>query len=138
MTAFYMIDTNILIELLRDRGAAARPRLKANAGHIAVSTVSSMELEYGVGRSREPDRNRQAVNELLSLVDVVDFDEHAALVTGRIRAHLATAGTPIGPYDVQIAGHARALGMTVVTNNVKEFARVPGLQVEDWLTAPEP
>lgn len=133
MTVLYMLDTNILIALLRDRGDAARPRLREAEGRLGVSSVSEMELEYGIERSQHPARNRQAVDELLSLVEVVPFDTVAAMHTGRIRAVLAARGTPIGPYDGLIAGHARSLGLVLVTNNVREFSRVPGLEVEDWL-----
>ncbi|MEL7978017.1 type II toxin-antitoxin system VapC family toxin [Isoptericola sp. F-RaC21] len=133
MSSLYLLDTNILIALLRDEGDAARPRLRAAEGRIAVSTISEMELEFGIERSRDPVRNRQAVDELLSLVEIVPFETTAAMHAGRIRAVLAGRGTPIGPYDALIAGQARSLGMVVVTNNVREFSRVPGLEVEDWL-----
>ena len=135
MTTLYLLDTNILIALLRDRGQIARPMLRAAEGRIAVSTISEMELEYGIERSASPSRNRQAVDELLSLVEVIPFETTAAMHAGRIRAVLAARGTPIGPYDALLAGHARSLGMVVVTHNVREFSRVPGLEVEDWLAA---
>lgn len=134
MSTLYLLDTNILIALLRDRGDAARPRLRAAEGRLAVSTISEMELEYGIERSRHPQRSRQAVDELLSLVEVLPFDTLAAMQAGRIRGILATRGEPIGPYDALLAGHARSLGLVMVTNNVREFARVPGLEVEDWLS----
>ena len=133
MSTLYLLDTNVLIALLRGAGDAARPRLRAAEGRIAVSTVSEMELEYGVERSRDPVRSRQAVDELLSLVDVVPFDTPAAMHAGRIRAVLAGRGSPIGPFDALLAGHARSLGLVMVTNDLREFSRVPGLEVEDWL-----
>ncbi|MFB8230889.1 type II toxin-antitoxin system VapC family toxin [Cellulosimicrobium sp. NPDC055967] len=134
MSTLYLLDTNVLVALLRGNGSAARPRLRGAEGRIAVSTVSEMELEYGIERSDAPHRNRQAVDELLSLVDVLPFDGLAAMHAGRVRALLAARGTPIGPYDALLAGHARSLGLVMVTNNVREFTRVPGLEVEDWLT----
>jgi tRNA(fMet)-specific endonuclease VapC len=133
VTSLYMLDTNILAALLRGQGGSARPRLRSAEGRIAVSTISEMELEYGTERSSDPHRNRQAVDELLSLVEVVPFETHAAMHAGRIRAVLAGRGRPVRPYDALLAGHARSLGMVMVTNNVREFARVPGLEVEDWL-----
>lgn len=136
MSSLYLLDTNVLIALLRDRGDAARPRLREAEGRIAVSSISEMELEYGIERSREPARNRQAVDGVLSLVEVIPFDTPAAMHAGRIRAVLAARGVPIGPYDALLAGHARSLGMVVVTNNVRELSRVPGLEVEDWLAPP--
>ncbi|UKJ62443.1 type II toxin-antitoxin system VapC family toxin [Cellulosimicrobium cellulans] len=133
MSPLYLLDTNVLIALLRGNGVAARPRLREAEGRVAVSTVSEMELEYGIERSDDPHRNRQAVDDLLSLVDVLPFDGLAAMHAGRVRARLAARGTPIGPYDALLAGHARSLGLVMVTNNVREFSRVPGLEVEDWL-----
>ncbi|WP_264031596.1 type II toxin-antitoxin system VapC family toxin [Cellulosimicrobium sp. SH8] len=134
MSTLFLLDTTILVTLLRGNGAAARPRLREAEGRVAVSTVSEMELEYGIERSGDPHRNRQAVDDLLSLVDVLPFDGLAAMHAGRVRALLAARGTPIGPYDALLAGHARSLGLVMVTNNVRELARVPGLEVEDWLT----
>ncbi|BDZ41983.1 ribonuclease VapC [Paraoerskovia sediminicola] len=134
MTTLYLLDTNILIALLRRRADAARPRLRAAEGRIAVSTISEAELDYGIERSRHAEQNRQAVDELLSLVEVVPFDSTAAMHAGRVRAVLADRGEPIGPYDTLLAGHARSLGLVMVTNNVREFSRVPGLEVEDWLS----
>lgn len=134
MKGLYLLDTNVMIEILRGRADVARARLESAEGRIGVSTITTMELEYGVERSSCPGRNRQALDGLLSIVDVLPFDEGAALHAARLRAHLARAGTPIGPYDILIAGHARSLGLVVITNNVAEFARVPGLEIENWLT----
>jgi tRNA(fMet)-specific endonuclease VapC len=134
VSSLYLLDTNILIALLRGRGDGARTRLRESSGRIGVSTITEMELEHGIERSSEPSRSRQAVDELLSLVDVLEFDSLAAMHAGRIRAVLDAKGTPIGPYDALIAGHARSLGLVMVTNNVREFSRVPGLEIEDWLT----
>jgi tRNA(fMet)-specific endonuclease VapC len=136
VNTLYLLDTNILIALLRDRGDAARRRLVEATGRVGVSTISEMELEHGIERSASPARNRQAVDELLSLVEVLDLDSLAAMHAGRIRAVLAARGTPIGPYDALLAGHARSLGLVMVTNNVRELSRVPGLEVEDWLSEP--
>lgn len=133
MTSLYLLDTNLLIALLRDQADSARPRLRRHAAEIATSSVSVMELEYGVARSADPERNRRAVEGLLSLVPSLPFDDRAAAHAGRIRAILADAGTPIGPYDALLAGHARSLGMVMVTANRREFERVPGLEVADWL-----
>lgn len=129
----YLLDTNILVALLRGEADALRPRLREAHARVAASTVSEMELVLGVERSRRPEHNRQAVDELLSLVEVLPFDGLAAMHAGRIRARLAAEGRPIGPYDALLAGHARSLGLVMVTNNRREFDRVPGLEVEDWL-----
>jgi len=94
-----------------------------------------MELQYGAERSRDVARNERAMAAVLARLRVIPFDEAAAREAGQIRAYLAAQGTPIGPYDVLLAGHARALGLTMVTNNVAEFSRVPRLKVENWLAA---
>ena len=133
MELTYLLDTTVLITLLRNRGAALRPRLNAAAGQLAVSMVSVAELEHGVARSAAPEHDGERVESLLSLVTVLPFDRAAAHHAGRISAQLWRAGTQIGPYDVLIAGHARSRGLVVVTANLREFARVPGLECEDWL-----
>ena len=132
MTARFLLDTNIVIFAIRNRTPLLRERLTDNFGRIAVSTVTVAELHYGVERSSDPARNRRATEEFLALLEVQRFTTAAAEHSGEIRAALATSGRPIGAYDVLIAGHARAGGLTVVTNNVREFERVPGLLVEDW------
>lgn len=99
---------------------------------MAVSTITVAELAYGVERSSRPDQNRGAVEEFLALLEVMPLDASAAEHAGRIRAELAITGTPIGAYDALIAGQARSRGLVVVTNNTREFARVPGLLLEDW------
>lgn len=132
MSARYLLDTNILIFALRSRTIELRDRLREREGRLAVSTISVAELEHGVVRSSDAARNRRAVSQLLAITRVLPFDGAAAEHAGDIRAVLADAGTPIGAYDVLIAGHARSQGLAVVTNNRREFDRVPGLLVEDW------
>jgi tRNA(fMet)-specific endonuclease VapC len=109
-----------------------RGRFKAASGTIAVSTVSVAELEHGLARSTDLEGDAAKVASLLSLCEILDFDRSAAHHAGRISGRLATAGTPIGPLDTLIAGHARSRGLTVVTSNLREFSRVPGLECEDW------
>ncbi|MDQ0574324.1 type II toxin-antitoxin system tRNA(fMet)-specific endonuclease VapC [Agromyces albus] len=132
MTARFLLDTNILIFALRERTPTLRERLTEHFGRMAVSVITVAELQYGIERSSDPARNRRATDEFLSLVEVQPLSAPAAEHAGEIRAALAAVGRPIGAYDVLIAGHARAAGLTVVTNNVREFDRVPGLLVEDW------
>jgi tRNA(fMet)-specific endonuclease VapC len=131
----YLLDSNILIALLRGAQPPTRQRFRDAEGLVGVSVVSVMELEYGVQRSGYPSENRRAVEELLSLVEILPFDRAAAEDAGRVRGQLAARGQTIGPFDSLIAGHARSRGLIVVTNNIREFARVPGLQVEDWLAS---
>ena len=132
MALTYMLDTNLLIELLRGKADYLVPRLEAAAGQLAVSTITVAELDYGVERSRMREAMRADVESLLELLSVVAFDRAAARVAGEIRHALASADTSIGPYDVLIAAHARALGLTLVTHNTRESARIPGLTIEDW------
>ena len=132
MTARFLLDTNIVIFALRDRTPTLRERLTEHFGRMAVSTITVAEMHYGIERSSDPARNRRATDEFLSLVEVQSLSAAAAEHAGEIRAALAAVGRPIGAYDVLIAAHARAAGLTVVTNNVREFDRVPGLLVEDW------
>lgn len=99
---------------------------------MCISTLTLAELFYGVEKSAHPARNLAEVEGFAARLEVLDFDGHAAAHTGQIRAELARTSTPIGPYDQMIAGHARSRGLIVVTNNRREFDRVPGLRVEDW------
>ena len=128
----YLLDTNIAIFVLRNRSAQLQARFVEARGELAISSVSVAELAYGAEKSERPTENRRAVEEFLALLDVLDFDSAAASHSGQIRASLAAAGTPIGGYDVLIAGQARSRGLVVVTNNTCEFERVSGLLIEDW------
>lgn len=134
MTAGYLLDTNILIFLLRRQHPKIVERMEQAPGLLHVSTISVAELSYGSARSSDPLRNRIAVEELLGRLTVLAFDARAAHDSGRIRAQLAAEGRLIGGYDLLLAGHARAADLTMVTHNVAEFERVQGLHVEDWTT----
>ena len=129
----YMLDTNICIYAIKNRPEQVLERIRENreAG-LCISSITLSELEYGAAKSSNPDRNRAAILRLLLVLDVLPFHDRCALEYGRIRAGLEKAGTPIGPLDTLIAAHAKAAGLVLVTNNVKEFARVPGLTVENW------
>jgi len=115
---------------IRAHFAAARARSE----EVALSSISCFELEYGAALSDRPVRNREGLQEFFSHVPIAPFTEEAAHVAGQVRAILKQNGTPIGPYDVLIAGDALSEGAVLITNNIREFARVPGLTVEDWLT----
>ncbi|MBS1905669.1 MAG: type II toxin-antitoxin system VapC family toxin [Actinobacteria bacterium] len=132
MSARFLLDTNIVVFALRRGPGPLRERLRAESDRLAVSTITVSELAYGAEKSQDPPAGRRSVDEFLSFLQVLSFDGAAARHAGEIRAVLARAGTPIGGLDVLIAGHARSAGLTVVTNNVREFARVPGLEVVDW------
>ncbi len=131
----FMLDTNIVIYTMKNRPEAVRAAFNAHAGQMCVSTITQMELIYGAEKSANPTRNLADVEGFIARLEVLDFNSAAAIHAGQIRAELAaTKGTPIGPYDQMIAGHARSLGLIVVTNNLAEFQRVPGLRVDNWLT----
>lgn len=131
----YMLDTNVCIRVLRDRPTAIRERFNLEADGLCISTVVLTELLHGAAKSDRPEHNRMEVERFSARLEVVAFDEIAAHHAAEIRAALERAGTPIGGYDVLIAGHARSRGLTVVTGNLREFGRVGGLRCEDWLAA---
>ncbi|MEC9462447.1 MAG: tRNA(fMet)-specific endonuclease VapC [Pseudomonadota bacterium] len=131
----YMLDTNICIFTVKNRPAHMREVFNRHHGQMCISAVSLMELIYGAEKSASPERNLAVVEGFAARLDVLPYDEIAASHTGQLRAELAKSGTPIGPYDQMIAGHARSRGLIVVTNNCREFDRVPGLRVEDWATS---
>lgn len=132
----YMLDTNICIFTIKNKPQVVRGAFNRHHGQLAISTVTLMELIYGAEKSAAPERNLAIVEGFAARLDVLDYDIQGAAHTAQLRAELAKAGTPIGPYDRMIAGHARARGLTLVTNNLREFQRVPGLRVEDWVTHP--
>lgn len=128
----YMLDTDICIYTINERPAAVlRSFKKFQPAGLGISSVTASELFYGVARTGS-QRNLDALRLLLATLEVAPFDAMAAEVCGSMRAWLASQGTPIGPYDTLIAAHAQALGVTLVTNNTREFERVPGLRVENW------
>lgn len=129
----YLLDTNICIHVLKHKPAAAREAFNRHAAHLCTSSVVIAELLYGAEKSGRPDDNRDAVEGFAARLEVVSFDDRAAAHYGVIRAELERQGTPIGPYDLMIAAHARSLGLTLVTNNTREFQRVPGLLLENWV-----
>jgi len=128
----YLLDTNICIYVLRHRPGHVRDAFNRHAAHLATSTVVLGELLYGAEKSAYPERNLEQVEQFMARIEVLPFDDAAASHFGSIRAELERGGTPIGAYDLMIAGHARSAGLRLVTNNEKEFARVPGLLVENW------
>ena len=128
----FMLDTNICIFTIKNKPQAVRDAFNLHHNQLCISTVTLMELIYGAEKSASPEKNLVIVEGFAARLEVLPFDNEAAAHTGMIRSELAKLGTPIGPYDHMIAGHARSRGFTVVTNNVKEFQRVPGLRLEDW------
>ena len=129
----YMLDTNICIYAIKHKPEQVFMRLQEHDPiDICISSVTYAELVHGVEKSKAIEKNRVALALLLANIEIMNFDSLAAESYGKIRADLEKAGAPIGPLDMMIAGHAKALGYTVVTNNTKEFARVKGLKLENW------
>jgi len=129
----YMLDTNIVIFTIKNRPMPLREVFKQHENQMCISAVTLGELIYGAERSSQPERNLVDIEGLVALLEVAPFEEHASEHFGQLRAELYRIGQPIGPYDMMIASHARAMGLILVTNNMKEFARVPGLRVENWV-----
>ncbi|MNZ59488.1 tRNA(fMet)-specific endonuclease VapC [compost metagenome] len=130
----FMLDTNICIFTLKNKPEEVREAFNRHHGQLCISTITLMELIYGAEKSAAPERNLSVIEGFAARLEVLNYDSHAAAHSGQLRAELARAGTPVGPYDQMIAGHARSLGLVLVSNNLREFQRVPGLRVEDWLT----
>lgn len=132
MAIAYLLDTNIVSFHIRKSSAALERRLRrTKAAHVALSVVTEMELRYGIARNPRL-RIAALVEELLAGLSVLPLTSEVARVYGRIRAELDRAGKPIGPLDLMIAAHALATRRTLVTNNTREFERVPGLRCVDW------
>lgn len=129
----YLLDTDTCIALLRGH-AQVRERLRAvQPDDCGVSMISIFELLSGVERCRRPEEERRKVETFLAPMHLLPFDLDSAAQAARVRWNLEKAGTPIGPYDVQLAGQALALDVTLVTGNTKEFSRVPDLLLENWI-----
>ncbi len=127
----YLLDANAVIAILNDGDSPVARRAKAEAPRdVAISAIVAHELYYGAFKSQRVPQNVALVDALQ--FEVLDFDQEDAKHAGEIRALLAKRGTPIGPYDVLIAGQAKARQLTLITHNTEEFSRVPGLRIRDW------
>ena len=129
----YLLDTNVCIQFLNGRSPVVRNRLLAiPSDSRVVCSVVKAELFYGAMRSNNPARTLERQQAFLSSFVSLPFSDESAVMFGRVRAQLANAGTPIGPYDLQIASIALVNNLTLVMHNTGEFSRVKGLQLEDW------
>jgi tRNA(fMet)-specific endonuclease VapC len=129
----FMLDTDICIYIIRKRPIEVEKRFRAlKPFEVGISAITLAELEFGIAKSSRPDRNRDALLGFLAPLEVAAFDDTAALHCGEIRAFLEKEGNPIGSMDLMIASHARSLSIPLVSNNVREFRKVPGLRVENW------
>lgn len=129
----YMLDTNNCIYVMKNRPERVLERFRKELDRgICISSITLAELEYGMKHSSNPVKNEQSLLKFLLPLSILPFGQAAASAYGEIRAYLQRKGTPIGPLDMLIAAHARAENMILVTNNVREFERVPGLELENW------
>ena len=129
----YILDTNTLIYYFKGVGNVADNLLAVSPKDIGIPAVVLYELEYGISKSTSPQKRTKQLEELCSLVEVLAFGNEEAKISATVRAFLEKKGTPIGPYDVMIAGTVISKQGILVTNNTKEFRRVPKLKIIDWL-----
>lgn len=129
----YLLDTNIVIYVLKQRPMAVLEAFNQNAGRMAISAITLAELIHGAEKSQRMSDNLSAIEDFTSRLEVLPYTAKAAYSYGQIRASLEKSGQSIGVNDLHIAAHARSEDLVLVTNNVGEFARVPALQVENWV-----
>ena len=129
----YLLDTNIVIYVLKQRPVEVMGTFNANANRMAISSITLAELVHGAEKSSRISENLAVIEDFCSRLEVLQYGPKAALHYGSIRACLEKLGQPIGLNDLHIAGHARSEGLVLVTNNVTEFKRVPALEVENWV-----
>ena len=129
----YMLDTNICIYIIKRKPENLIKRfLETNPDDIAISSITVSELFYGVFKSSKPAQNLTALTNFLLPLEILSYDDKASVEYGIIRAGLEKNGKIIGPMDLLIAAHAKSLSLTLITNNIKEFARIQDLNVENW------
>ncbi len=129
----YLLDTNIVIYIIKRRPIEVLNTFNTNANRMAISVVTLAELLHGVEKSSQPASNLAVVEDFCSRLQVLPYTPKAAQHYGSIRASLEILGQPIGVNDLHIAAHARSEGLILVTNNIREFAKVPALQIENWV-----
>lgn len=130
----YLLDTNMCIYIIKKKPENVLEKFKGlSLGSIGISSITLAELQYGIMKSSDPRKNQEALDKFLTPIEILDFDYYATIEYGKIRAELERKGTPIGPLDTLIASHALSLELTLVTNNVREFDRVSGLKIENWV-----
>lgn len=128
----YLLDTNIVIYVIKRRPLSALAYFNDNAGHMAISSITLAELMHGAEKSNAPTRSLATVEDFCSRLEVLAYGPRAAMHYGNIRAHLESRGQTIGVNDLHIAAHARSEGLTLVSNNLREFERVEALQLANW------
>jgi tRNA(fMet)-specific endonuclease VapC len=130
----YMLDTNVCIYIIKQKPADVIERFKqTDISEISISSITLSELFYGVSKSSKPEQNFMALTQFVAPLEILPFGGEASQFYGDLRAYLEKQGTPIGSLDMLIAAHALSLASTLVTNNEKEFNRVPNLNIENWV-----
>ena len=130
----YMLDTNICIYIIKKKPISVIQKLQTlKIDEIGITSITLSEMEYGVNKSSKPSQNKLALLEFISTIEILNFDDNAANEYGKIRTDLENKGTPIGSLDTLIAAHAKSINCILVTNNEKEFKRVKGLVIENWV-----
>ncbi|MDY0164405.1 type II toxin-antitoxin system tRNA(fMet)-specific endonuclease VapC [Desulfobotulus sp.] len=129
----YMLDTNMVIYVIKRKPLDILDKFNQNTNRMCISSITLAELLHGVEKSSRSEHNLRQVEDFVSRLEVLDYGAKAAAHYGSIRADLEKQGTPIGVNDLHIAGHARSEGLILVTNNMREFKRVDGLCVENWV-----
>jgi tRNA(fMet)-specific endonuclease VapC len=134
----FLLDTNVCIDFLNGRFPLVAERIREHdPDDLVLSSIVVAELRYGAQKSQRQKENHQKLDLLFNEVGIIEFDEGAAQVFGIIRTVLEVRGTPIGPFDMLIAAHARSRDLTLVSDNTKEFSRVDDIKLENWRVAPE-
>ncbi len=129
----YMLDTNICIYIIKEKPQKVLNKFHSlNIGNICISAITFSELEYGVQKSKYIEKNKIALTSFLSPIEILSFNQKAALKYGKIRANLEKQGKIIGAYDLMIGAHALAENLTLITNNENEFKRISKLSIENW------
>jgi len=129
----YLLDTNICIYIIKQKPEKVFRKFRSyHVGQIGISSVSYSELFYGASKSQRAVQNETALEQFTAPLEILPFTEETAATYGKIRANLEKQGKSIGPLDMLIASHAVHLGLTLVTNNIKEFSKVPKLKIENW------
>jgi tRNA(fMet)-specific endonuclease VapC len=129
----YILDTNICIYIIKKRPINVFEKFRSlSVGSIGISSITLAELQFGIMKSSNPEKNQEALDKFLIPLEIIDFGVNATIEYGKIRADLEKNGTPIGPLDTLIASHAKSLDLILVTNNEREFERIVGLKIENW------
>ena len=129
----YMLDTNICIYVMKNYPLELQEKFNSLAEQLCISCITLGELHYGAEKSARRVESLTAIELFTARLDVLPFEAKAAAHYGQVRAELELKGTPCGPHDMQIGGHARSEGLIVVTNDIREFSRMPGVRVENWV-----